>query len=571
MKFRCRACGQKLEVEDDTGETEVQCPACSERIPIPPSSDGANGVAGGGAVKRDVAGDRYTLDDARTLWADAVASDAPPQMSIKSGRVTASTTAAERLLLRSRRVSHVPDGKEAPSDSDYELAGELGRGGMGVVYTARQASLDRHTAVKMIRPEMAQDPDAVNRFLAEAMVLAELDHPNIPPIHDLGGKEDGTLFYTMKEVQGSSWDKVIVGNSEEDNLRILLAVCDAVAYAHDRGVIHRDLKPENVMLGDYGEVLVMDWGLAASVGSDKAERLTEASGRAGTPVYMAPEMARREFWRIGKASDIYLLGAVLYEIVTGKRPHGGDTIYAAIHAAMQNETQPTDKQGELLDIALKAMADEPEDRFASVKGFREAVREYQKHAESRRLTVAAERRLAATVSEDDPYRELTEAVGLYLQALDVWPGNTPATIGLRSVRERLIRAALDRGDLAIADFHLKAVGAEYERLHALLPSVDAPTELEQAVRTAIDKARRRERINRISRRGLVAACVLIVAVSVVARVVVRRSSHRAEAARGDAERENYHRTVSQAEKCVADRLYARAETLLWGTPVDLRW
>ena len=203
MEIVCPDCGQTFRAKNEAGETQGECPSCSATADVPSSpSDPAD--EGRAAAVSAVPPGAYALNDARTLWAGLVDSNAPPQMSIKTGRTHASAKAAERLLLRSRKVEQIPSEEGTPPDSDYELTGILGRGGMGVVYSARQASLDRDTAVKMILPEAAQDPDAVNKFLAEAMVLAELDHPNIPPVYDMGGREDGTLFYTMKQVRGVS-------------------------------------------------------------------------------------------------------------------------------------------------------------------------------------------------------------------------------------------------------------------------------------------------------------------------------------------------------------------------------
>ena len=135
---------------------------------------------------------------------------------------------------------------------------------MGVVYSARQASIDRTVAIKMLKNDIASDDEQREKFLSEAVVTGDLDHPNIVPIYDLGSNETGALFYSMKRVQGTPWMSVIDRKSNAENIDILMKVADAVAFAHSRGVIHRDLKPENVMLGDFGEVLVMDWGLAIS-------------------------------------------------------------------------------------------------------------------------------------------------------------------------------------------------------------------------------------------------------------------------------------------------------------------
>src|SRR5262249_57424262 len=139
---------------------------------------------------------------------------------------------------------------------------------------------------------------------------------------------------------------------------------DAVTFAHDKGVTHRDLKPDTVMAGPYGEILLMDWGLAASVGTPRAQRLNAGSVCAGTPAYMSPEVASCAVERIGKASDLYLLGGILYEIVTGLTPHGGANVTHCLAAAIRNELQPTDKNGALLGVSLRALSTAPADRHA---------------------------------------------------------------------------------------------------------------------------------------------------------------------------------------------------------------
>ena len=143
--------------------------------------------------------------------------------------------------------------------SHYEIIEKIGEGGMGVIYTARQSSVDRIVALKMVKGEEEQKQKDL--FLSEAVATGNLDHPNIVPIHELGSNKQGQLFYSMKNVTGTGWNDVIKENSRQENLEILLRVCDAVAFAHSKGVIHRDLKPENIMLGEFGEVYVMDWGL----------------------------------------------------------------------------------------------------------------------------------------------------------------------------------------------------------------------------------------------------------------------------------------------------------------------
>jgi serine/threonine protein kinase len=292
-----------------------------------------------------------------------------PQMTIK-GRQESPRASSQTLVVQRRAFREVQDHQVDGGSADYDLVKKLGEGGMGVVYAGRQASIDRTVAIKMLKPNMAADQSQRNKFLSEAVITGDLDHPNIVPIYDLGANDEGALFYAMKCVHGTPWDECIRQKSLSENVEILLKVCDAVAFGHSRGIIHRDLKPENTMLGGFGEVLVMDWGLALPFGKfEKSRSITPSASMGGTPAYMAPEMATGPFDRKGPASDIYLLGAILYEIVTGHPPHRGKDVMKCLFAAARNEILPTDKQSELIDIARRAMSTSTEDRYPTVQEF----------------------------------------------------------------------------------------------------------------------------------------------------------------------------------------------------------
>src|SRR5690606_23709706 len=329
-------------------------------------------------------------------------------------------------------------GGEAP---DYELLEIIGEGGVGVVYAARQTSVNRTVAVKMLRSFAARDVDSREKFLVEATVTGELDHPNIVPIYDLGTDETGAMFYSMKRVEGTPWSAVIRQKSIAEKLEMLMKAADALAFAHARNVVHRDLKPENVMLGNFGEVLVMDWGIALSTSAYlKQGTLTQSNSMGGTPAYMAPEMATGPLSRIGPRSDVYLLGALLFEIVTGLTPHTGHDVLSCLHAAARNEIQPTDKSGELLDIAYRAMATEIEDRYESVHAFQQAVRAYQSHSESIALAARAEGDLEEAQQSRD-YELYARALFAYQEALALWPENSRAAQGLQAARLTYARVA----------------------------------------------------------------------------------------------------------------------------------
>ncbi|MFM1548548.1 MAG: protein kinase domain-containing protein [Lentisphaeria bacterium] len=355
-------------------------------------------------------------------------------------------------------------GESAPDEADFELLDILGEGGMGIVYQARQTSVDRTIALKMIRPDKAERSDIKARLLAEAAVTGDLNHPNIVPIYDVGETESGAFFYAMKDVRGVPWTRDLTGKSLKQNIEILLRVADALAFAHSRGVIHRDLKPGNVMLGDYGEVLVMDWGMAMTVGDGgKAEPVTSRSSVGGTPAYMAPEMAMADRERIGVGTDIYLLGAVLYELISGRPPHMGRTVNEMMDAAARNHIEPIEPQTELVDIAMNAMADDPADRFESVKQFQTALRTYLSHSESIALSEQAMRDLT-TAHQTSDYNDYAQALFGFKEALSLWDGNHPASEGEIVTRVDYATTALEKDDLDLAGSLLQKT-PEYQPLH----------------------------------------------------------------------------------------------------------
>ena len=198
------------------------------------------------------------------------------------------TWLGDEVVARLQTIAGEPDF----SGTRYRLLREIARGGMGVVYEAEDLELQRRVAIKVLATELASHGSA-ERMLAEARVIAQLEHPGIVPLHDAGTLPDNRVFYVMKNVRGRTL-------SESDGLRTFLRVCEAVAFAHARGIVHCDLKPSNVMVGEFGEVLVMDWGVAKSAG----ERAV-----AGTHGFMPPEQERGE--PLDATADVFALGAIL--------------------------------------------------------------------------------------------------------------------------------------------------------------------------------------------------------------------------------------------------------------------
>jgi len=227
------------------------------------------------------------------------------------------------------------------SSTKYSFVKELGRGGMGTVYLAEDTELDRLVAIKVLNTPEVTD-DLRNRMIREAQIIARLEHPGIVPVHDVGTLPDGRIYYAMKFVRGSRLDEYAAqGASLRDRLRKFQAVCDAVAFAHAHGVIHRDLKPQNIMIGSFGEVLVLDWGVAKIKTQMNADE--EEGTIIGTQSYMSPEQARGEIDQLDERADVYSLGAVL-------------------HFLLKDQSKVSKAADAIL---LKAMAREKESRYAS--------------------------------------------------------------------------------------------------------------------------------------------------------------------------------------------------------------
>jgi len=240
---------------------------------------------------------------------------------------------SDTALQHLRRVADWPD----LSGTRYEIVEELGRGGMGTVYRAYDGALDRPGALKVMSvPDGGED--LVRRLQREAKILATLEHPGIVPVHDAGTLPDGRVFYTMKLVRGRRLDDVAAADpSLPERLRLFLRVAETIAFAHSRGVVHRDIKPENVMVGAFGEVLVLDWGIAKVHGEKRVAPMPARPAREataprggtlagtvlGTPGYMSPEQAAGEVDLVDERSDIYGLGALLGFVVSGRRPAEG--------------------------------------------------------------------------------------------------------------------------------------------------------------------------------------------------------------------------------------------------------
>jgi serine/threonine protein kinase len=278
----------------------------------------------------------------------------------------------------------------------------IGRGGMGVVYKARQRSLHRHVALKLLAPERAGDPMFARRFASEARSLAALNHPHIVGVHDFG--EAGGYFYLLMEfVDGVNLRQLMESRrlSPDEALEIIAPVCEALQAAHDRGIVHRDVKPENLLIDRNGTVKIADFGIARMMDEPNTEGIAEATPdhlavhtlAAGTPDYAAPE--QRVLAACDHRVDIYSLGVVLYEIITGQRPGRGQITPPSKRAAVDMRID---------EVLLKALQEEPDLRFRTVAEFRGRFEEIQEQIgrnspdQERRTWWTRKRAVAAVIS-----------------------------------------------------------------------------------------------------------------------------------------------------------------------------
>jgi serine/threonine-protein kinase len=261
------------------------------------------------------------------------------------------------------------------SFGDYTVLSAVGQGGMGVVWKARQRRPDRLVALKMFRAGDLASPTDVQRFRNEAEVIAQLDHPSILPVYEVG-EHDGVHFFSMKLVEGGSLADHLDSFRGDPHAaaRLLAIVARAVHYAHQRCVLHRDLKPSNILLNAQGEPHVSDFGLAKRVETDSS--LTRSGAPVGTPSYMAPEQASGRKGTITTATDVYGLGAVLYALLTGRPPFRSETVLETLEQVKTCEPEPPRRSNPKVDrdletICLKCLQKEPHRRYESAQALAE--------------------------------------------------------------------------------------------------------------------------------------------------------------------------------------------------------
>lgn len=367
-------------------------------------------------------------------------------------------------------ASPVPDTEQVGLSSASLNIGELlARGGMGQVRKAVQVDLGRDVAVKTVLAERTHRSDAL---VSEARAMSVVEHPNVVPLYALERTSEGWPLMVMKRVIGVCWRDVVrndehrlvaqlsPANRLEFHLRVFMAVCDAIDFAHSRGVLHLDLKPANIMLGEFREVYVADWGAAASMAEEHRGWLPMADERdqiIGTPAYMAPEMVG-DAGVLGEHTDVYLLGATLAEVLNKKPPHARRTVNATFAAATAGSL-PEFADGaprELVGIAVRALSREPAERFPNVRALRAAVADFLSHRDSVAIAhdanvaldqmtyLVRERtgRRGRDTIQPDVHRQIQLLLGEcqfgFKRALLSWPGNPEALAGAE--RTRLVAA-----------------------------------------------------------------------------------------------------------------------------------
>jgi eukaryotic-like serine/threonine-protein kinase len=426
--------------------------------------------------------------------------DATIRASIALDDTLAASTIAPSLKHISIDQQVELSAREPANTPDLAFIRTIGEGGMGRVHLARQRSLDREVAVKTLKDDAS--PTAIAALFREARLTGSLEHPGVVSVHALGIDDHGGPVLVMKRVEGVDWATLLADDAHPlwelltanvdrlaGNLAILTQVCRTVEFAHSRGIIHRDIKPENVMVGSYGEVYLVDWGIAAAMtDSRKTDRI------AGTPAYMAPEMFLGE--PLDERTDVYLLGATLHEVLTGGCRHEGQDLMQVLRSALASEPVAYDASvPELLGkLCNAATTRDPARRPPNVRSFRDAMTEFLQSRSAMALSDAAAERLAqlhallegakdggAPSDLASAYRLATEARFGFNQSLREHARNAAASAGVRS------------SVLALVELELRQQHAD--TAEALLREVEQPdpalAQRVAAVR-ARDEARRRE-------------------------------------------------------------------------------
>ncbi len=404
----------------------------------------------------------------RETWAQLGASPAPPS-ELPPSQLTVGTLPFIEVADHTSPSTAAAEAR-AVLTGDILITGLLGEGGMGRVHSARQRSLSREVAVKTVRPDLANAASAEG-IVREGLITGHLEHPNIPPVHQLGRDAEGRPIMVMKRIVGVPWSELLSDPSHatwgklapdrnrlEANIEILMQLCNGLSFAHAKHVIHRDIKTDNVMIGDFGEVYLCDWGIAIKVSDPDGQ-----GGLVGTPCYLAPEMLDPDVVPDAR-TDVYLLGATLHHVLTGEPRHSGTDLRAVLSSALESspvaydETVPDD----LATLCNRATHKDANQRPATAAAFRADLSSYLSHRSSVAIERAADAQLTAAsldepVIAERPKADL-EAIGVALpegrvgfeQALKLWAENEAADRGLARVLAFTFEVELRRENVSAA-------------------------------------------------------------------------------------------------------------------------
>jgi WD40 repeat protein/serine/threonine protein kinase len=529
----------------DPQQIEVRCPGCGARYWVEPAQLGASAECGHCSLEFTVRSDEETPTLPRQV---TVAFEGAVQRSNQTitGYMREHGVSGGVSLEASDGSDAAREVLEADSGRKYAVGKVVAQGGMGAILNCRDLNVRRNVAMKvMLNPEQVEQPQIL-RFIEEAQVTGQLEHPGVVPVYELGVDAGSNVFYTMKFIRGRTLKEVIKGLADRDAatltafplnrlLSLFQRVCEAVAYAHHKHVIHRDLKPENIMLGDFGEVYVMDWGLAKVLGggeaapSDGADTSAIQHARSnladsaiktldgavmGTPYYMAPEQARGEVSELDGRADVYALGGILYELLSLRRAVDGKNGMAIVMKVAAGEITPLPTTADpaarpqcpggqipaaLAAVAMKALALKPEERYQTVKDLQADIEAYQAGFATSAENAGLGRLLLLFVK-----RHRTAALAAAAVVLALTVGMTVALVQWRKAR--------------LAETVAEAARGEAEKARNRAVAAEAKTQ--QAYVTL--------------------------------------------------EQENYYTSITAADGMIAGLAFDRAEALLWKTPPALR-
>ena len=378
----------------------------------------------------------------------------------------------------------------------HRIIRELGKGGNG----GRSSSGARDPPTSCC-PKIPKHPHLNHRFTEEALISGYLNHPNIISVHTLLNGDHHRIALTMPLIDGLSWDQKLHSDYEQasdnlshrmlhEHLDHLLKVCQAISYAHHKGALHNDLKLENIMVGEFGDVVVMDWGCATqnpAMDSTLPFHIlhpTQVTRPFGSPCYMPPELAQGNGSSMGPWTDTYLLGAMLYEILEGRAPRRGTTLGDVIQQACLGDTDPFEKctSPTLQQICLRALAPSPNDRYQTPDALEADLRGYFKAEQSESLLTSVENVLLEEQSHTyaDTHTSLMtliDAVSMTVQANQIWPSSAAESLRERASRQ-LVTRAIEMGDLTLATAYLHHLSDKHDDLRILLSEQQHKRQLE---------------------------------------------------------------------------------------------